>query len=62
MNAKLLKTEVLPALLSGEGDVTPLPWKGSSDIPAISRANVFLVASTKQAEWAAGDTIPVLFK
>jgi molybdopterin molybdotransferase len=59
---KPVLTRFLPALLSGEGDVTPLPWKGSSDIPAISRANVFLVASSQQAEWAAGDTIPVLFK
>jgi molybdopterin molybdotransferase len=59
---KPVLTRFLPALLSGYGDVTPLPWKGSSDIPAISRANVFLVASSKQAEWAAGDTIPVLFK
>lgn len=59
---KPVLTRFLPARLSGESEVTPLPWKGSSDIPAISRANVFLVASSKQAEWAAGDTIPVLFK
>lgn len=59
---KPVLTRFLPASLSGQGDVTPLPWKGSSDIPAISRANVFMVASSNQAEWSAGDTIPVLFK
>ena len=59
---KPVLTRFLPALLSGRGDLTPLPWKGSSDIPAIARANVFLVASDAQAEWQAGDTMPVIRK
>jgi molybdopterin molybdotransferase len=59
---KPVLTRFLPACLSGQGDLTPLPWKGSSDVPTISRANAFLVASTCQAEWRAGDTMPFLFK
>jgi molybdopterin molybdotransferase len=59
---KPVLTRFLPALLTGEGDLTPLPWKGSSDVPAISRANAFLMAAAAQAEWKAGDTMPVLFK
>jgi molybdopterin molybdotransferase len=55
-------TRFLPALLTGRGDLTPLPWKGSSDIPAIARANVFLVANETQSDWQAGDTLPVIRK
>ena len=55
-------TRFLPAFLSGAGDLKPLPWKGSSDVPAIARANVFLVANAGQSEWQAGDTMPVIFK
>jgi molybdopterin molybdotransferase len=55
-------TRFLPAVLKGTGELTPLPWKGSSDIPAIARANVFLVADSSQAEWQAGDTMPVIMK
>jgi molybdopterin molybdotransferase len=55
-------TRFLPALLSGLGDLTPLGWKGSGDVPAMTRANAFLVASSSQAEWQAGETMPVLLK
>jgi molybdopterin molybdotransferase len=55
-------TRFLPASLSGPGELTPLPWRGSSDIPAIARANVFLVASAEQTEWQAGETMPVILK
>jgi molybdopterin molybdotransferase len=55
-------TRFLPGRLSGEGELTPLPWKGSSDVPALARANVFLVADANRAEWAVGDTMPVLLK
>lgn len=55
-------TRFLPALLKGTGELTPLSWKGSSDIPAIARANVFLVANSTQAEWQAGDAMPVILK
>jgi molybdopterin molybdotransferase len=55
-------TRFLPGLLTGSGDLKPLPWKGSSDVPAVARANVFLVASAAQTEWQAGETMPVIFK
>jgi molybdopterin molybdotransferase len=55
-------TRFLPAWVAGQGDLTPLPWKGSSDVPAISRANAFLVADAARAEWRAGDTMPILLK
>jgi molybdopterin molybdotransferase len=55
-------TRFLPGLLTGAGDLKPLPWKGSSDVPALARANVYLVANATQEEWRAGDTMPVIFK
>ena len=55
-------TRFLPALLTGAGDLTPLPWRGSSDIPAISRANVFMMVAGEQADWRSGDTMPVILK
>jgi molybdopterin molybdotransferase len=55
-------TRFLPGLLTGVGDLKPLPWKGSSDVPALAMANVYLVANAAQEEWQAGDTIPVIFK
>jgi molybdopterin molybdotransferase len=55
-------TRFLPARLTGSGDLTPIPWKGSSDVVGMCRANVFLVADAAQAEWRAGDTIQILPK
>jgi molybdopterin molybdotransferase len=56
-------TRFLPALLSpGACDVTPLPWQGSGDVPALSRANAFLVTEPDREAWAAGDWIRVLLK
>ncbi len=49
-------TRFLPAWWH-DGSVTPIPWQGSSDVPALSRANAFLVVSADQAEWRAGDWI-----
>lgn len=54
-------TRFLPAHVSCT-EVTPVDWQGSGDVPAICRANAFLVADANQAEYAAGDPIPVLFK
>ncbi|MCS7023853.1 MAG: molybdopterin molybdotransferase MoeA [Bryobacteraceae bacterium] len=54
-------TRFLPAWLDPEGlRVTPIPWQGSSDLPALARSNCFLVADSEQAHWACGDLIPVL--
>jgi molybdopterin molybdotransferase len=43
-------------------EVTPVDWQGSGDIPSLVRANAFLVADPNQAEYAAGDLLPVLMK
>ena len=56
-------TRFLPARLSADGAaVTPVPWHGSSDVPALTRANAFLVAEADRAEWQKGDLIRVLLK
>ena len=53
----------LPARLSADGvDVTPLEWRGSSDVPAMARANAFLVADASRAEYPRGELIPVILK
>ncbi len=55
-------TRFLPAKIEGCGDLTPMSWKGSSDMPAVARANAFLVADAAREQWSAGDTMPVLMK
>jgi len=56
-------TRFLPATLSPDGScVTPLPWQGSGDVPALARANAFLVTEPDRERWAAGDPIRVLLK
>lgn len=55
-------TRFLPALLGSSGEITPLPWQGSGDVPAMSRANAFLVTDPSREAWAAGDWIRVLLK
>jgi molybdopterin molybdotransferase len=56
-------TRFLPARLSADGaELTPLAWRGSGDIPALARANAFLVARAEQEDWNAGDLIEVLVK
>jgi molybdopterin molybdotransferase len=54
-------TRFLPARLHGT-DVAPVPWRGSSDIPAMARANALLVADADRDCWEAGDLIRVLLK
>jgi molybdopterin molybdotransferase len=56
-------TRFLPARLSSDGAaVTPLAWRGSSDVPALTRANAFMVVDSDRAAWQAGDWIRVLLK
>ena len=58
-------TRFLPAIIRSSergADVTPVDWKGSGDIPAICRANGFLVADPATPSYAEGDLIPVLMK
>jgi molybdopterin molybdotransferase len=56
-------TRFLPARLSEDGaSVEPLGWQGSGDIPALARANAFLVAESDRESWKEGDDIRVLLK
>ena len=53
----------LPARLSADGaEVTPVAWSGSGDIPAMTRANAYLVADADRAEYPRGELIRVLLK
>ncbi len=56
-------TRFLPARLSADGSaVTPVEWHGSGDIPAMTRANAYLVADADRAEYPRGELIRVLLK
>jgi molybdopterin molybdotransferase len=56
-------TRFLPARLSADGQhLHHVPWQGSSDIPALAKANVFLVADGDRESWEAGDSIRVMLK
>ncbi len=56
-------TRFLPARLSGDGQhLRHLPWQGSSDVPALSKANAFLVADHDRETWSEGDSIRVMAK
>ena len=56
-------TRFLPARLSSDGaEVTPIAWRGSSDVPALTRASVFMVVEAERPVWQAGDWIRVLMK
>lgn len=56
-------TRFLPAQLSDDGaEVTPLRWSGSGDVPALTRANAYLVVDAARAEYPQGELIQVLPK
>ncbi len=56
-------TRFLPAHLSPDGAaVTPIAWRGSSDVPALTRANAFMVVDADRPGWQAGEWIRVLLK
>ncbi|HLH18076.1 MAG TPA: gephyrin-like molybdotransferase Glp [Bryobacteraceae bacterium] len=56
-------TRFLPARLSADGgEVTPVDWHGSGDIPAMTRANAYLVADAGRAEYPRGESIRVILK
>ncbi len=60
---KLGLTRFLPARLSADGQhLRHIPWQGSSDVPALAKANVFLVADHDRETWDVGDSIRVLLK
>ena len=51
-------TRFLPAHLHTDGaEVTPVPWHGSADVPALTRANAYLVVDSDRAQWNRGDEI-----
>ena len=56
-------TRFLPAQLSLDGaEVTPVEWHGSGDVPALTRANAYLVADPDRPEYPRGEFIRVLLK
>ena len=56
-------TRFLPGVLSTDGgQITPLPWQGSGDVPSLARANAFVVTEPDRESWTAGDWIRVLLK
>jgi molybdopterin molybdotransferase len=60
---KLGLTRFLPARLSADGEhLRHIPWQGSSDIPALAKANAFLVADHDRESWECGDSIRVMLK
>ncbi len=60
---KLGLTRFLPARLSADGQhLRHISWQGSSDIPALAKANCFLVADHDRESWAIGDSIRVMLK
>ena len=60
---KLGLTRFLPARLSADGQrLRHVPWQGSSDIPALAKANVFLVADHDRESWEVGNSIRVMLK
>ncbi len=60
---KLGLTRFLPARLSPDGqELRHIPWQGSSDMPALAKANAFLVADHNREQWEIGDSIRVMLK
>jgi molybdopterin molybdotransferase len=56
-------TRFLPAHLHAHGaEVTPVRWHGSGDVPALTRANAYLVADADRPQYNPGDEIRVLLK
>ncbi|MDQ2712329.1 MAG: molybdopterin molybdotransferase MoeA [Acidobacteriota bacterium] len=60
---KLGLTRFLPARLTADGKhLRHIPWQGSSDVPALAKANAFLVAEHDRESWKIGDSIRVMLK
>jgi molybdopterin molybdotransferase len=56
-------TRFLPARLSQDGEhLRHISWQGSSDVPALAQANVFLIADHDRLMWEVGDAIRVMEK
>jgi molybdopterin molybdotransferase len=60
---KLGLTRFLPAYLHPDGETLEhISWQGSSDVPALAKANLFLIADHDRESWAVGDCIRVMMK
>jgi molybdopterin molybdotransferase len=55
-------TRFLPARQDESGTIEHIPWQGSSDVPALTKANLFLIADHDRESWNAGDMIRVMLK
>jgi molybdopterin molybdotransferase len=56
-------TRFLPARLEPDGiSLRHIPWQGSSDVPALAKANAFLIADHDRESWDVGDLIRVIPK
>ena len=55
-------TRFLPARLGEDGSLKHIPWQGSSDVPALARANVYLIADEDRQRWDPGEFIRVIPK
>lgn len=56
-------TRFLPARLEADGfSLTPLVWKGSSDVPTMARCDCFLVVDADRGTYEAGEWIPAILK
>ncbi|MCW5964377.1 MAG: hypothetical protein KIT83_10090 [Bryobacterales bacterium] len=42
--------------------VTPLLWKGSSDVPTMARCDCFLVVEADRGDYEAGEWIATILK
>lgn len=52
-------TRFLPAFLSSDGEkVTPAPFGGSGDLPALAQAEAFLVTDPERTDWVAETPFP----
>lgn len=60
---KMGLTRFLPAHLEPDGmSVRHIPWQGSSDVPALAKANAFLIADHDRESWDEGELIRVIPK
>ena len=56
-------TRFLPATLeNGTARVTPIDWKGSSDVPSLARSNAFIIAAADREIYQEGDAVSVLLQ
>jgi molybdopterin molybdotransferase len=65
MNEKPGLTHFLPARMEGQGaerEVKALKWHGSGDVPALGRANCFVVVPAEKEKLAVGERVEVIVR